>query len=181
MPFLGVSERKGRERGSERGTHGHPPRRGRGRGHPRIRCLRRRRRWRPSGRGGGRSARSEHTGGERGKRTVPDPNTSLSVPFLEAVTISGTVRCARVGVSKNARRAHERRQGECALVMLRSETLKLAGKPSSLAEPSAWARARERTESRVTPGRITVQVMAGQWTVMRKCEGRATHCPPMVG
>lgn len=42
----------------------------------------------------------------------------------------------------------------CALVMLRSETTSLSGRPSSFFFPEAWSRKRARIESRVTPGRI---------------------------
>lgn len=43
--------------------------------------------------------------------------------------------------------------------MLRSETTNFFGRPSSGAVPSACARARDRTESRVTPGKITIEMV----------------------
>lgn len=69
---------------------------------------------------------------ERGVRlTVPEPNISNKVPSSLALTTSG-------------------------IVMSLSEIINFSGNPSSLNGllGSAWARARVRIESRVTPGRI---------------------------
>jgi hypothetical protein len=83
---------------------------------------------------------------------VPEPKISLSEPSLEAATIWGTVAGCRQPLSQGGKR------GWCSLVRFLSVTLNLAGRPSRVFLPSAWERARERIESRVTPGRITVGV-----------------------
>ena len=66
---------------------------------------------------------------EKGKETSPAPNSSTSSPDCEAALTS-------------------------FIVTGRSETTKFSGRCGSRLTPETWSRARARTESLVTPGRI---------------------------